>query len=76
MLAATKPLQRIMIIELLGWALEQDSNYTNIIIPGSDEEDIWELEPRIDNLKKGSPRNNIPRNTFIPEPHLFLVIIN
>jgi hypothetical protein len=32
-LAATKPLQQIAIIELLGWALEQDSNYVDILTP-------------------------------------------
>jgi hypothetical protein len=58
-------------IELLGWAPEQDNYYTDIMTPESNEEDIWELEPRIDNLRRSNPRNNIPRNTFILEPHLF-----
>jgi hypothetical protein len=71
-LAVTKLLQRIIIIELLGWALEQDSDYTNIIIPESNNEDIWELEyGEIIN-----PRTGSPRNTFVPEPYLFLVITN
>jgi hypothetical protein len=39
-LAVTKLLQRIIMIELLGWALEQDSNYANIIMLESDDEDI------------------------------------
>jgi hypothetical protein len=39
-LAAMKLSQRITMIELLGWALEQDSDYTNIIMLESDEEDI------------------------------------
>jgi hypothetical protein len=43
---------------------------------GSDEEDIWESEPGTDNLRRSNPRNNIPRNTFIPEPYLFWVIMN
>ena len=63
-------------MELPGWALEQDSDYTDIIMPESDREDIWEPEPRTNNPKKSNPRNNIPRNTFVPEPHLFLVIMN
>ena len=46
------------------------------MITESNKEDIQELEPRINNLRKSNPRNNIPRNTFIPEPYLFLVIIN
>ena len=40
MLAATKPSQRIIMIELPGWALEQDSNYTNIMTPESDDKGI------------------------------------
>jgi hypothetical protein len=44
--------------------------------PESDEEDIWELEPEIDNLRKSNPRNNVPRNTFIPEPYLFWATMN
>lgn len=39
-LAATKPSQRIMIIELPGWAPEQDSDYTNIMTPESDNKGI------------------------------------
>jgi hypothetical protein len=70
-LAATKLSQRIAMIELPGWALEQDSDYADIMTPESDEEDIWELEPRTDDLRKSNPRNNVPRNTFIPEPYLF-----
>jgi hypothetical protein len=34
-----KPSQRIIIIELLGWAPEQDSDYTNIITPENDKTD-------------------------------------
>jgi hypothetical protein len=70
-LAATKPSQRIIIIELLGWALEQDSNYTNIITLENNEIDDWGLEPRIDSLRISNPRTNSPRSTFIPEPYLF-----
>jgi hypothetical protein len=71
-LAATKPLQRIMIIELPGWALEQDSDYADIMTPESDDEDIWETEygEIID------PRTGSPRNTFVPEPHLFSATTN
>jgi hypothetical protein len=35
-LAAIKPSQRIAIIELPGWAPEQDSNYTEIMTPDED----------------------------------------
>jgi hypothetical protein len=61
-----------MIIELLGWALEQDSDYADIMMLESNDEDIWEMEygEIID------PRIGSPRNTFIPEPHLFSVITN
>jgi hypothetical protein len=50
-------------IELLGWALEQDSDYTDIIMLESDNKDIWETEYReIINPKKISPRNIESRN--------------
>jgi hypothetical protein len=39
-LATTKLLQRTIMIELLGWALEQDSDYADIMTPESDDEDI------------------------------------
>jgi hypothetical protein len=71
-LAATKPLQRIVMIELLGWAPEQDSDYADIMTPESDDEDIWETEygEIID------PRTGNPRNTFVLEPYLFSVTTN
>jgi hypothetical protein len=59
-------------IELLGWALEQDSNYANIITLESDDKDIWETEYR----EIINPRTGSPRNTFIPEPHLFSATTN
>jgi hypothetical protein len=34
-----KPLQRIAMIELPGWAPEQDSNYADIMMPENDETD-------------------------------------
>jgi transposase InsO family protein len=71
-LAATKPSQRIAMIELPGWAPEQDSDYADIMTPESDDEDIWETESGeiID------PRTGSPRNTFVPEPHLFSATTN
>jgi hypothetical protein len=39
-LAVIKLLQRIIMMELLGWVLEQDNNYANIITLESNEEDI------------------------------------
>jgi hypothetical protein len=59
-------------IELLGWAPEYDSSYTNIITPESDDEEIWETEYR----ETIDPRTDSPRNTFIPEPYLFSAITN
>jgi hypothetical protein len=73
-LAAIKPSQRIVIIELPGWAPEHNSDYTEIITPDKDsEEDL-----KISKPKKGviDPRNNDPRSTFVSGTHLFLVIIN
>jgi hypothetical protein len=61
-----------MIIELLGWAPEQDSNYADIMTPESNNKDIWETEYR----ETINPRTGSPRNTFIPEPHLFSAITN
>jgi hypothetical protein len=71
-LAATKPSQRIAMIELPGWAPEQDSDYADIMTPESDDEDIWETEygETID------PRTGSPRYTFVTEPHLFLATTN
>jgi hypothetical protein len=59
-------------IELPGWAPEQDSDYANIMTPEDNNEGIWEIEygEIID------PRTDSPRNTFIPEPHLFLAMAN
>jgi hypothetical protein len=58
-------------MELPGWALEQDSDYADIMMLESDEIDKWGLEPRIDNLRISGPRIDSPRNTFILEPYLF-----
>jgi hypothetical protein len=63
-------------MELLGWALEQDNNYTDIITLESDNEDTWELDTRKTNLRKNNSRNNVPRNTFILEPYLSLATTN
>lgn len=72
MLVATKPSQRIMMIELLGWALEQDNNYTNIMTPESNNKDIWEIEYR----EIINPRTDSPRNILDLEPYLFSATIN
>jgi hypothetical protein len=61
-----------VIIELLGWAPEQDSNYTNIMTLESNNKDTWETEYR----EIINPRIGSPRNTFILEPYLFSVITN
>jgi hypothetical protein len=63
-------------IELPGWALEQDSDYTNIMTPENDEIDDWGSEPRIDSPRTSDPRMDSPRSTFIPEPHLFWATMN
>jgi hypothetical protein len=38
-LAVIKPSQRIAMMELPGWALEQDHDYADIMTPESDETD-------------------------------------
>jgi hypothetical protein len=70
-LAATKPSQRIAMIELPGWAPEQDSDYADIMTPENDETDDWGSEPGTDSPRTSDPRTDSPRSTFIPEPHLF-----
>jgi hypothetical protein len=59
-------------IVLLGWALEQDSDYTDIMILESDDEEIWEMESG----EIINPRIDSPRNTSVPEPYLFSAITN
>ncbi|KAJ8228025.1 hypothetical protein LV160_008960 [Aspergillus fumigatus] len=59
-------------IELPGWAPEQDSDYADIMTPESDDEGIWET-------KYGetiNPRTGSPRNILDPEPHLFSATTN
>jgi hypothetical protein len=63
-------------IELLGWALEQDSDYADIMTLENDEMDDWGLEPGIDSPRTSDPRTDSPRSTFILEPHLFWVTMN
>lgn len=59
-------------IELPGWALEQDSNYTNIMTPESDDKGIQEIKYR----EIINPRTGSPRNILNPEPYLFLATTN
>lgn len=63
-LAATKPSRRIAMMELPGWAPENNSDYAEIMTPDDDSE--GESETGKANPRKVIPRNDVPRNTFVP----------
>ncbi|GFF57017.1 gag-pol polyprotein [Aspergillus lentulus] len=73
-LAATKPSRRIAMMELPGWAPESNNDYAEIMTPDDDSEE--ESETGKTNPRKIIPRNDVPRNTFVPEPHLFSATTN